>query len=450
MNAIEVRNLKFKYKDYRKDSEAWYEPVFLGLDLVVGCGEHMMIMGKAESGKTTLCRILTGSVPKYLGGKLEGSVAINGKDLSVTQTWDLVNDVAIVAQNSEEQLVCSSVEDEAAFPLQMMGQQRDKMVHSVDAALSQFGLESRRLQSVESLSGGEKKRLLLAVTKAIGPGICLLDETFDELDQTYKSILADWIRSTDRTVLLLCSRPLEICRGIFDSFGILEDGVIRSCTEEKAFETRLSSLPPFATDLSQAGAITARDLEIAKGGEFHLMVPSFELRRGEVVSLSGANGSGKSSFARALSGLDDVLKGQFSLEKKQRPVEIGYLFQNPDFQIFLTTVRDELEYPNAKGKDIDGTCSLFGLNPDGIASILSYPERKKLQAAVYYLLDRPYYILDEMESALEYEDCHRIIGLLRRHGAGVLIITHDSRIAAWASRRYVIEDCVMKEASDEH
>lgn len=468
--ALELEGVDFKYKDYQDNG--FCPPVFEGLELKVRRGEKRLILGAPNAGKTTLCNLVVGSVPKYLGGELKGRIEVMGQDLAGCQTWDLADVVFHAAQNSEEQLVCSCPEDEVAFGLQMLGLERDVMLGKVRAALEDFGLWEKRQMSSENLSGGEKKRLLLAVARALDPQVYLLDETFDELDEGYKAKLADWIRNTGKTVVLLCSRPLDIYRGLFDSWQIMENGTLRDVGEDEVFCGQSVEFEAFSSCSGGAVQLRARDVTVKKGNEFHVHVQDFHLGMGEVVALSGPNGSGKSSFARTLCGLDEAAGGEFRLldssaddgvktgniiEKAERLVKVGYLFQNPDFQIFLTTVRDELEYPARtrekkaqKAEAVDEACRLFGLKADSVASMLSYPERKKLQGAVYYLLDRRFCILDEMESALGYEECHRIIGLLRRNGAGILVISHDPKITAWTQRRYVITDGEMREVRDEH
>ena len=90
--------------------------------------------------------------------------------------------------------------------------------------------------------------------------------------------------------------------------------------------------------------------------------------------------------------------------------------------------------------------SLFGLDLEETPSTMSYPLRKALQAAVYYLLDRPFYILDELDNALTYTVALSIIALLRRNGAGILLITHDRTFASLVSETtYAIKAGVLEE-----
>ena len=119
------------------------------------------------------------------------------------------------------------------------------------------------------------------------------------------------------------------------------------------------------------------------------------------------------------------------------------MFQNPDYQIFLPTVKDELVYSMSflkinekeKEKRLEEIAALFSLSLSDTASIMSYGERKRLQSAIYYSLDRPFYILDELDSALSYKESISILEKLSQKGAGILLITHDDDFAQAVAKR---------------
>jgi energy-coupling factor transport system ATP-binding protein len=76
---------------------------------------------------------------------------------------------------------------------------------------------------------------------------------------------------------------------------------------------------------------------------------------------------------------------------------------------------------------------------------MSFALRKKLQAAVYYLLDRPFLILDELDGAMSYEDAYFITEQLGQQGAALLIITHDDFFAQdIADKTYRITNGIME------
>jgi energy-coupling factor transporter ATP-binding protein EcfA2 len=192
------------------------------------------------------------------------------------------------------------------------------------------------------------------------------------------------------------------------------------------------------------------------GSPFELFIDSMTIRRGEVLGLAGPNGCGKSTLGLLLCGLYEPAEGTIALslnsgeqplKAEERTRRIAYMFQNPDYQIFLPTVRDELafgleEAGMEKGEIDQRTAeaiTLFGLPPGSAPpTLLSYGARKRLQAATYYLLERDLYILDEADAGLTYADMISIIGNLQKRGSAVMLITHDALLAADICHRVVL------------
>jgi energy-coupling factor transport system ATP-binding protein len=78
--------------------------------------------------------------------------------------------------------------------------------------------------------------------------------------------------------------------------------------------------------------------------------------------------------------------------------------------------------------------------------MMGYGARKQLQAAVYYILDRPFVIIDELDSGVTYAAAFEIVSLLRSRGAGIVIITHDRTFARnLAERQYKIVEGNVEE-----
>ena len=471
--CLDIRNLSFTYQSWKKEKNS---PVLAGLDLRLEHKSKTLLLAPFDRGKSTLARIISGLCPKYLPGALEGSVHICGKDLANTEPWELLLDCGYVSQNPQEQFVALSVEDEIAFPLEALGLTRVEIARRVDSALVNWGLDDLRTSSQQELSGGERKRVLLAVQQAIHPHFWVLDESFDDLDRSWREYLTTLIREGEGTTLVLASRYLEQFEDLFDQFALLDEGKIRFGEKAEilhSFSILCSDeLPNPLNDqkiliqdehtLVCSSLLTVRiRISTLEAKPFKLSVPSFTITSGDLVTLVGPNGSGKSTFSRLLCGLDEPKEGTFTLdgeEMNQRELNrsVGYLFQNPDLQIFLPTVREELSWSLKRRKDLnDGQvsrmvsecASLFGLDLEETPSTMSYPLRKALQAAVYYLLDRPFYILDELDNALTYTVALSIIALLRRNGAGILLITHDRTFASLVSETtYAIEAGILERA----
>ncbi len=557
-DIVSVTELSFSYRNWEsRGTDAVGVPVFSHIDLHLEPGSRTLVLAPPDSGKTTLARILAGLVPKYMDGVLSGSIVVDGHDLSTTEPWELVRSCGYVSQNPSEEFIASSCEDEIAFPLESLGLPRYEIIRHVRASLEKWGLVPMREANAQELSGGERKRLLLAVQDAVCPRLWILDESFDDLDISWRERLLERIGDRGITTLAFGSRYLEQFHGTFDRYALLNGGTLTFGDEtdialefERLCETPYAGddvapsadgfhephldgvrarpfapLVPLASDTTreiiseampkQAGHSFATDavwdatsegfLEVMSKQEKHslatdavwdaievlpkqakhslacrdvsvtnrrrssiqevpfsLSVPAFQLESGSIMSLCGPNGSGKSTFSRLLCGLDEADAGTFLLDdgpatQTMLNRSVGYLFQNPDYQIFLPTVREELAWSLKRAKlsqqEISGRveecADLFRLDVRATPTTMSFGLRKSLQAAVYYLLDRPFYILDELDSALTYATAFELIGLLRRNGAGILMITHDQQFAdALAERSCHIVDGTLLQDED--
>ena len=91
---------------------------------------------------------------------------------------------------------------------------------------------------------------------------------------------------------------------------------------------------------------------------------------------------------------------------------------------------DEMKSTGASDEDIERALALFGIERGMYISEISYGKAKMVQAAVFYLLDRDYVILDELDSAIGYSDSLRAIKSFLDKGSGVWAITHDEYFAS--------------------
>jgi energy-coupling factor transport system ATP-binding protein len=467
INSLDVTNLSFSYQGWAGEDPP---SLFENLTFSIPEGGKALLLAPFDSGKSTLGRILVGGIPKYFPGTLEGAIKVMGHDLADIEIWDLLDVVTLVSQNPQEQFVASTVEEEVAFALESLGLPQKEMRRRVEDALTSWGINELRQASNSELSGGERKRVLLAAAEALDAPFWILDEAFDDLDLRWREHLARFIQTTDKTILLFSSRYLARFDRLFDHVFLLEHKqVCRVDTEQAAGEFAILSgdvkpnpLAGRSFEHLHRHTLSVSDLVVerqrfsaSQAQRFHLQVPTFRLHSGEIVSLVGPNGSGKSSLSRVLCGLDEPLEGARMIDDEvldgsMLNRSVGYLFQNPDLQIFLPTVKEELSYSlrRVKGlsdeeisKRVAECADLFELKLSHTPSTMSYPKRKALQAAVYYLLDRPFYILDELDTALTYHSALAIIGHLQRNGAGILIITHDRQfITRVGGRVYQIEE----------
>lgn len=456
---LQVKDLTFSYESYEStSSQVLLNNVSFSLDK----HENILILGSPGAGKTTLCFILAGLTPKYNEGELTGSVNYDG--MSAEAALEKLTVFSLVPQNTAESVITSSVEEELAFPLESLGIQRGEMERSISDACMKWGLEKLRHVATSELSGGEKRRLMLACASVTDPDYIIYDEAFDDLDASYRKKLSDVLTVREKSSIVTASHYLSCFDGLFDAVYIL-DGTLRKADADMVksfseiprinFPSIISSEELRVTGLS----FTHPHRSVSEEEPFRLIVDDFHIRKGEVITLTGPNGSGKSTFSSIMCGLYVPDGGTITyrgnrLSGKALARTVGYMFQNPDWQIFLPTVRDELSFAfemegmkkDNIARNADELARLFRLGPERIATMMSYGERKRLQAAVYYSLNRPFCILDELDSALSYEESAALITLLASQGAGIVLITHDEAFASAVSDRgYTVKDGIIHE-----
>ena len=452
---LKLENLSFAYENYGNTIR---EKIFDGVNLYVQDKEKILILGQCGSGKSTLSSILASLTPAYNQGKLEGDISYDGK--GIESAHEMMSFLSLVPQDPGAYIITTSCEDELAYPLESLAVSRDEMKRRIDLSLSAWGLERYRTVMPAGLSGGEKKRLAIACALISDPEFVIFDESFDDLDVFWKEKLGNVIRDGDFTGIVTSARFIPSFLGLFDAVYRIEDRKLVRISEDDAFENFSFSIP--CLDVKETCTLEALNIKIEKEREntlFTLSVPSFHLKRGEIVSLCGDNGSGKSTFSRMLCALESQSEGSILMngalaDRKTLQRQVGYVFQNPDYQIFLPSVRDELSYSFSflyvskaeKEKRLEELSMLFSLDLDASAALMSYGERKRLQCAIYYSLGRSFYILDEIEASLPYSESARMVELLASRGAGILLISHDEDFVRCAAvRNYMIESGVMHE-----
>ncbi len=178
---------------------------------------------------------------------------------------------------------------------------------------------------------------------------------------------------------------------------------------------------------------------------------TLRVERGEYLALLGQNGAGKTTLAKHFNGLlrpssGNVLVGgrdASDLSIGELAQQVGYVFQNPDHQIFAGTTREEIAFgPRNLGlmeaevaKRVDATLEAFGLvaQADTPPAMLGYGTRRKVALASVLAMRPQALILDEPTSGLDRRSVMELMGLLSAYsgeGHTVIVITHDVRLVA--------------------
>ena len=223
-SLVEVRDLWYAYPALAGIAPEW---VLRGVNLQLGLGEVVGLMGASGAGKTTLGLALNGSVPRSTGGQIRGEVVIEGLDTKRHPVAELATRVGIVFQDPETQFLQTSVEAEVAFGPENLGLPVGEIEQRVIWALGVTGLNGFRHRAPAHLSGGEQQRVAIAAILAMRPRILVLDEPTASLDPHGKSEVLEVIRTlrSEHTILLI-TQDSEALAGFADRVLVLDQGQI--------------------------------------------------------------------------------------------------------------------------------------------------------------------------------------------------------------------------------
>jgi len=446
------------------------------IDLEIRAGEWLALLGANASGKTTLCRALVSLAPHLTGGRFQGQVLIGGKDTRQHPPSDLIGVVGLTFQNPESQLFNPSVETEIVWGLEALGLSRAVIADRLEWALHTFDLAGLRTQSPERLSGGQQRRLALAAVLAMQPSLLVLDAPLGGLDPQGRSEVLTTLQqlrqqrhitvvvaeADDPGIIRFADRVATLHRGrlvsVRPASNAREDIALVAHPTMPVYEA--DAQPPLAPGSPRAAAITLEHLSFAYDpGQPVLQDLDLTIAAGEFVALVGANGSGKTTLAKHLIGLLRPSRGRLLIQGQdsaQQSVgalarQVGFLFQNPERQIFSATVMDEVAFgprnlglpADAVGRRVAQALARFELTE--LASqppaVLSFTQRRRVTLAAVAALETPILALDEPTVGLDAEARAGLLAWMHeRHAQGVtlVLVTHDLALVAGHAQRVLV------------
>jgi energy-coupling factor transporter ATP-binding protein EcfA2 len=519
---ISIHNLHYSYPPLTVGGEP--VSVLRGVDLEVGKGEFVSVMGPTGVGKTTLCLALNGIVPQSMGGVFKGDVVVGGLNTKEHPVPKLASQVGVVFQDPESQFFNMNVEDEVAFGPESLGIAPAEIRERIAWALDVVHMSDLRGRSPFQLSGGQKQRVAIASILAMKPDILVLDEPTAGLDplgkfEVFRAVQelrrreritivmveqdAEKIAEfSDRVVVMregrvaLVNAPavvfsqVDLMREIglavpqvselaayfnarsgahytFVSFGDAYDALAQNADcvglAQSATVTDFSnppSDPSGVVPVPQAPIVQVRDLVYQYTDDIvALRGVSLDIEDGDFVAVIGQNGSGKTTLVKHLNGLCKPTAGQVVVDGRDTRTlavgelarSVGYVFQNPDYQIFCATVREEIAFGlrnlGLKGDEleerVEEALAYFGLteHADSPPAVLGFGARRKISVAAVYAMRPQIFVLDEPTTGLDWKSATslmRAVQALNEKGHTIVLVTHDMKIVCEFARRSLV------------
>jgi energy-coupling factor transport system ATP-binding protein len=419
-------------------------PALREVSVTLEPGESVLLLGPSGSGKSTLLRALSGLVPHFHGGRFSGRVEIGGHDTRTSRPADLAALVATLFQDPEDQVVMTGVESEVAFGLENLGVAPSEIRPRVAEALDAVHAGHLGGRVTYELASGELQRVCLASALALRPRLLLLDEPTSQLDHDAAADLAALALGSGAAVVISEQRPdrfLDVVdRVLFLEGGrIAFDGAADSARAWLARERPAWVTEPAAPAPVESGEVVAalEGVAFAYGDRRVLDGAELQLRRGEVVALTGPNGSGKTTIGKLAAGLLEPDGGHI-----RRDGRAAYLSQDPGR--YLTRERADEEVALGIGGDLPRARRwLAALGLEGLEHRhprdLSSGERERLALAAVLVVEPDLLVLDEPTRGVDPERKAELAELLRARAneRATLVITHDESFATAVADRTV-------------
>ncbi|WP_125963417.1 energy-coupling factor transporter ATPase [Bifidobacterium dolichotidis] len=495
------------------------------ISLTIHQGERICIVGPNGSGKSTLSRVLAGLVAPDDGSvTLMGQVVCDDESGVNPDAYRAARrSIGAVFQNPEDQLVTTVVEDEVAFGPENLAVPTGEIGHRIDKSLKIVRMASSRHNDPTLMSGGQQQRISIADMLAMDSKVLVLDEPTAMLDPDSRADVLttlNWLQARGTTLVIVTHLPEDLASAT--RIVRLEHGHVISDEQQNVTAPDASTAAHelaakvCSEEVQEAEGVAAEESQLKEHHEYHLICGgivetthvhkddaaaevgqnetdtdqpiismknvsfrypgaertplqaiNLDIDAGTSTAIVGENGSGKTTFAKLLSGLVTPTSGSITVAglpiatdshtkkpskrantKKLRELhrKVGFVMQHPEQQLFAQTVFEDVAFgPRNQGLDenqikaqVSETLQLLGIEHLAQRSPFELSGGQQRLAAIagvlackpsVLVLDEPTAGLDDQASAIIV----RVLRELQAQGITILLITHNVALAKQAT-----------------
>lgn len=501
-----------EFKDFSVQYIVQEEKTLKNINLTIYEGEKVLIVGPSGSGKSTIAHCINGLIPFSYDAEISGSLKVHGKETKNMSIFELSKVVGTVLQDPDSQFIGLTVGEDIAFKLENDCVPNDKMKSIVEHISKIVDINTHINVAPHRLSGGQKQRVTLAGAIVDNVDILLFDEPLASLDPKAGKASIELIdeiqKNNNKTILIVEHRLEDVLYKDVDRIIVMNEGQIVADTNPD--ELLSSNIlkdngirePLYITALKYAGCNITKEIkpsninkinldnyreniinwynhnkEVLREEEKSTILEfnnvsfgysknlktlnniSFKINKGDMVSIVGKNGAGKSTISKLICGFykeisGDILFNGKSLKNytiKERAEVIGMVMQNPNQMISKTMIFDEVAFGlKVRGVSEDEIkervfetlkiCGLYEYRNWPI-SALSYGQKKRVTIASILVLNPEIIILDEPTAGQDFKRYNEIMEFLlklNKRGITIIMITHDMHLMLEYTNRAIV------------
>lgn len=446
--SIRFDNLSFAYSEERRETISDFNAEFQADRITV-------LTGPSGCGKSTLLYLAAGVYPHNAGILRGGRVTVAGENPADLPPQKRCALVGMMFQNPELQFCMDTVRNELIFCLENIATPVEQFESKIRNALEFCEIVHLEHRALNSLSGGERQKAMLACLTAIHPKWLLLDEPFANIDEdSARHIARKLKRLHDErgTGILAVDHRLDHWLGIADSVCVFRDGELLDAETDPESLEKLGVIAPgvsYRPEIPECvpGDVVLKleNLSLKHGDQTILENVNASFRRGKIYAIVGESGCGKSSLFGALSGLYKYSGTAFLGERDLRKLKkkdlgaIGFVTQSPQDQFVADAVRQELLLSLRGQKDAmeqsEAILRRIGLwaYRDVSAYILSQGQQRRLGVAALLAYPCRVLVCDEPTYAQDRANTIELMNSLcraaREQNLALIFSTHDHQLA---------------------
>lgn len=452
------RLIRFEKVSFSYDEANLHSLNQISFDVLAG--EVLVFTGVSGCGKSTILKLINGIIPQFQKGNLTGKITFDTDLGAHEDIRERSMNIGTIFQNPRSQFFSMNTRNEMAFLLENYQQEPSFINTRIDLVAQEFELEFLLDRNLFACSGGEKQLIACASVAVGNQSLILLDEPSSNLDVQAMCKLASQIKrwKNEGKTVIIAEHRLSYLTEIMDRLIIVEQGKIAyqfgsnqfsQLTSDTCHELHIRELfKSESTQTNKKSNTYQQDRLRFEHFNFQyqnqsfpsLELDDFSIDDHQIIALVGKNGSGKSTFARCLCGLEKKQKSilrdkKSTLKAKDRINQFFLVMQDVNHQLFFESVFDEIlmSMPTKDENRVDHYLMQLDLYDykDRHPLSLSGGQKQRVVIACALASERPYLIFDEPTSGLDYRQMMNVVKILQslvERERTIFLITHDDEL----------------------